>query len=238
MKAIPKQVLFSKLGKAAAKWYSGPKGPWWGGLRRVRPISRVFGLDRGQPIDRHYIESFLEKNAADIRGHVLEIGDDSYTRRFGGRLVTRSDVLHAVPGNSAATLTGNLETGQAIPQETFSCMILTQTFPFIYEVRKAVANCYAALKPGGVLLVTTPGICQISRYDMDRWGDFWQFTSLSARRLFGEAFGDEHVQVETYGNVLAATAFLQGLAVDELRQKELDYHDPDYELLITIRAQK
>jgi hypothetical protein len=93
------------------------------------------------------------------------------------------------------------------------------------------------LKPGGVLLATVPGISQISQYDMERWGDYWRFTSLSARRLIEEA-GSMEVTVRTYGNVLAAIAFLHGLAADELREKELNYSDPDYELLIAIRAVK
>jgi hypothetical protein len=36
--------------------------------------------------------------------------------------------------------------------------------------------------------------------------------------------------------VLAATAFLQGLAVSELRETELDERDPDYEVIIAVRA--
>jgi len=38
--------------------------------------------------------------------------------------------------------------------------------------------------------------------------------------------------------VLAAVAFLHGLAAEDLRPEELDYHDADYELLITVRAIK
>src|SRR6185503_1474005 len=56
----------------------------WGDLRRLRPVSRTFGYDRGLPVDRYYIESFLERNRRDIDGRTLEIGDDEYTRRFGG----------------------------------------------------------------------------------------------------------------------------------------------------------
>ena len=38
--------------------------------------------------------------------------------------------------------------------------------------------------------------------------------------------------------MLAAIAFLHGLAASELRRKELDYRDPDYEVVITLRAVK
>ncbi len=94
------------------------------------------------------------------------------------------------------------------------------------------------LKPGGVLLATVPGISQISRYDMDRWGDFWRFTTLSATRVFQEVFGRRDLTVEAFGNVLTAMALLQGLSVEELTIRELDHRDPDYELLITVRACK
>jgi hypothetical protein len=143
-----------------------------------------------------------------------------------------------MPGNPAATLIGNLETAEGIPREGFDCMILTQTLPFIYEIKAAVSNVYAALRPGGVLLATLSGISQISRYDMERWGDYWRFTNLSARRLFEEVFPPANVTVEAHGNVLAAIAFLHGLASHELSGQELDFHDPDYEVSITVRAVK
>jgi hypothetical protein len=89
-----------------------------------------------------------------------------------------------------------------------------------------------------VVLATVPGISQIVRYDMDRWGDYWRFTSLSARRLFECAFPGGEVRVEAHGNVLAGAAFLYGLSSGELRPEELEHHDPDYEVLITVRAVK
>jgi glycosyltransferase involved in cell wall biosynthesis len=227
----------------SARWngqiYSPPRG-WvrFGNLRRVTPLSREFGYDRGLPIDRYYIERFLSAHALDIRGHVLEIADDAYTRQFGGDRVTSSEVLHVTKGDSKATIVADLTDAHHIPSTSFDCVILTQTLQFIYDVRAALATIYRILKPGGVVLATVPGISQISQYDMEQWGHFWSFTTLSARRLFGEAFRGSHVTVEAYGNVLAATAFLQGLATQELKQKELDHRDPDYEVVITVRAVK
>jgi hypothetical protein len=71
---------------------------------------------------------------------------------------------------------------------------------------------------------------------MDRWGDYWRFTDASAQRLFSAVFGPKNVKVVTYGNVLAACAFLHGLAVHELREAELDHNDSDYQVIIGIRA--
>ncbi len=210
----------------------------WDGLRRLEPVSRVFGLDRGTPIDRYYIERFLERHAGDVRGRVLEVAEDTYTRRFGGSRVAKADILYSPPGHPRATLVADLAMPTSLPADVFDCIILTQTLLCIYDGRATLANCLQALKPDGVLLATFPGISQISRYDMDRWGDYWRFTTRSAARLFGEFFSSDRMSVAAYGNVLAAVAFLHGLAMEDIQPHELDYCDPDYELLITVRAVK
>ena len=205
------------------------------GLLRAEPVSRKFGLDRGTAVDRAWIEAFLRGEAHRIRGSVLEIGDPGYTRQFG-TAVTESHVLHATGESPDATIVGDLVTGEGVPEGAFDCIVLTQTLPFVYDVPGAVATCRRALRPGGAVLATLPGISQISRYDMDRWGDFWRFTDLSARRLFEGEFGAGHVEVKTHGCVGSACAFLLGLAAEEVPAELLDTVDPDYQVLITVVA--
>jgi glycosyltransferase involved in cell wall biosynthesis len=209
----------------------------FGDLRRLTPISRQFGFDRGLPIDRHYIESFLHRNRRDIQGRVLEVGDDAYTRRFGSNRVTIRDVLHIDDSNRLATFVGDLTVADHIPSDAFDCIVLTQTLHLIYDVRAAVRTLHRMLKPGGVLLATVPGISQLSD---DQWADSWHwaFTERSTRRLFAEVFPEERIETEVQGNVLAAMAFLQGLAASELRREELDHRDLRYQLIITLRAEK
>jgi len=107
----------------------------------------------------------------------------------------------------------------------------------IYDLKKAVATLYRILKPGGTLLVTVPGISQVVTSD---WGDnwYWAFTNQSAKLLFSESFNKSNVHVENHGNVLAAIAFLHGIAVEELTKKELEYNDDQYQVLIAVRAVK
>jgi SAM-dependent methyltransferase len=209
-----------------------------GDLRRVTPIDPHFGGGRGQPVDRHYIERFLAGQSADLRGRVLEVGDDAYTQRYGGARVEHSDVIHADYGNPNATVVADLAEGVDIPSDSFDCFICTQTLTHIYSVQSAVETIYRILKPGGVLLATVPGISQISPYDRDRWGEYWRFTSQSLQRLLSDVFPPESVVVQAHGNVLASTALLQGLAVEDLRHDELEHHDHRYEMLICGRAVK
>ena len=208
-----------------------------GDLGSVVPISRDFGFDRGTPIDRYYIERFLARHQVEIAGRVLEVGGDDYTRCFGGSRVARADILHVRQGNPRATIVGDLTDPAVLPESAFDCIVLTQTLHLIYDVRGAVARLYRALAPGGVVLVTAPGISQIDRGE---WGNswFWSFTTESLSRLFKECFGPEDVIVEHYGNVFAATAFLQGLAVEEVDTSKLDLLDKSYQVIVAVRARK
>jgi SAM-dependent methyltransferase len=207
------------------------------GLTRLEPVSRTFGFDRGKPIDRWYIERFLAANAADVRGRVLEVAESTYTQWYGDGQVERSDVLHAAPGNPDATIVGDLTTGAGIPEGAFDCFVMTQTLPFIYDLAGAVHGAHRLLKPGGVVLATVPGMSQVSREDKRDWGDWWRFTAQGTRRLFADVFADG-VQVTAHGNVLAACAFLYGLAAEDLTEAQLAYDDADYELITTVRAVK
>ena len=206
---------------------------------RLTPISRIFGLNRGLPIDRYYIEQFLSAHSSDIQGRVLEMGDNFYTQKFGGDRVIRSDVLNVVKGNPEATIVADLTSAENIPSNSFDCIICTQTLQMIYDIRTALMHLNRILKPGGVLLVSSHGISKIGRREgIDPWGEYWRLTAQSARRLFLEIFPGENVEIEVYGNVLSAIASLHGLAAKELSQSELDYSDPDYEVLIAVRAVK
>lgn len=232
----------TRLASLRSRWlrlWSGRRSATAQMLTSTEPVSRLFGFDRGQPIDRYYIEAFLLAHANDIRGRVLEVGGSDYTERYGGPKVARSDVLHAVPGSDTATIVADLADAPEIPDGTFDCLILTQTLQFVYDVPAAMRTVHRILRPGGVALVTVPGISQISRYDMDRWGEYWRFTSRSLSRLAEDAgFPRAATTVRTNGNALVASSFLYGLAADELTREQKEQHDPDYEVLLTLRVVK
>jgi SAM-dependent methyltransferase len=206
---------------------------WLGTVRTTRPLSDGWGYDRGTPVDRYYIEAFLEQRQCDIRGRVLEVKDRSYTEQFGLG-VDRSDVLDINPNNPHVTLIADLAAAGAIPADTFDCFVLTQTLQFIYDTRAALFHAHRILRPGGVLLVTVPAVSKLDR----RLTDYWRFTTASCTRLFAEVFGQENIIVESFGNVLTAISFLLGMAAEELSQAELDEHDKAFPLVVAVRAVK
>jgi glycosyltransferase involved in cell wall biosynthesis/SAM-dependent methyltransferase len=207
----------------------------FGDFASAAPVCADFGYSRGLPIDRFYIEAFLADRHADISGRALEIGDASYCRRFGK--VAHQDVLHVDASAPEATMTGDLSHAGVLPSSVFDCMVVTQTLHLIYDMPAAIGEMHRALKPGGVLLLTSPGISRIDRGDWkDTW--YWSLTETSIRRLFHEVFGNENCEVGVHGNVYAATCFLQGLSLEEVDRKKLDVLDPSFPVILTVRARK
>jgi SAM-dependent methyltransferase len=211
----------------------------FGDFYRVTPMSPIFGIDRGFPVERYYIEKFLEANSKDIKGRCLEMGDAFYINKFGGDRVSKIDVMHYVEGNPDATIVADLTRADHIPSNTFDCIILTQTLQMIYDMKVALRHLHRIIKPGGVLLMTSHGISKIGRrLGRDNWGEYWHITTQSAEKLFEETFPGADITVGSYGNVLTATCALHGIASDEIDKKELDYLDPDFEVIVTVRAVK
>lgn len=222
-----------------------------GNLRRLRgrigmavgrasstePLCDNFGFSRGTPVDRHYIEAFLAEHARDIGGRVLEVGDDLYSRRFGGGRIVRQDVLHVSPGQRAATITGDVSDDGVLPKSTFDCIIFTQTLHLVFDVAKAIAFLHAALRPGGVLLLTSPGISPVDRGEWkESW--YWSLSEQSMSRLLSASFDPADVKVRAYGNLFSATAFLHGAAVEDTGTRRLEAVDPAYPVVVAARARR
>jgi len=204
-------------------------------LRSQRPRSECWGYDRGTPVDRYFIESWLERHRGDVRGRVLEVKDDGYTTQFGGERVSSIDVLDVDPANERATITADLARADVIPDSTYDCVLLTQTLQFVYDVRSAVSHVRRALVPGGVALVTVPSVSAVV-LETRPSVDYWRFTPASCERLFEDCFGTGNVDVTAFGNLVTCTSFLAGLASEELTTPELQGFDERFPLLITVRA--
>ena len=208
----------------------------WGDLRRDAPFSRDWGYDRGTPIDRVYIESFLESTSADVRGACLEVMNGAYTARFGGNRVTSMDVLDINPANTAATVVADLGEPGSLPPARFDCIIFTQTLHLIPDMRVALANVWQATAPGGVVLLTVPAL---GRHDTRKGfhHDRWRVTKTGLEWLLASLPG-AIAETTTYGNLRSCTAFLYGLAAEELSFGELDAVDPAFPLIVAAHIAK
>ena len=155
----------------------------------------------------------------------------------GAGRVTRQDVLNVDATNPQATIVGDLADPDTLAAEQFDCIILTQTLHLVFDMAAAIANIHRALTPGGVLLVTAPGITPLDRVEfLDSW--YWSLTGPALQRLLSGPFEPGKVMVETYGNLYAATAFLHSAAVEEVSRRKLDKFDCAYPVTVAARASK
>ena len=205
-----------------------------GDLRRLTPLSRQFGFDRGTPVDRYYVERFLEDNCLDIQGRVLEIGEDLYATRYGGDRIAALDILNVTSGCPAATIIADLSNAPELANAQFDAIILTQTLQYIFDAPAAIRTLHRILTPGGVLLMTAPGTTQASLSATK----YWAFTELCVRTLLEGSFRSGDITTAVGGNVLSAVTFLEGLSVEEVGRDNLEFLDPDYPVIIGARAVK
>ncbi|TFG98032.1 MAG: methyltransferase domain-containing protein, partial [Myxococcales bacterium] len=209
----------------------------WGELRRSAPVSREWGEDRGRPIDRFYIDAFVEAHREDLRGAVLEVQEADLTERWGGGAIERIDIVDIEASNPRATLLADLRHAAHIEDSSFDCFVLTQTLHVIADVPAVLREARRILRPGGVLLATFPAASRVC-VEYGREGDFWRATEGGVRELFRSAFRDEELSLCCYGNLLTTVAFFEGLACHELEAAEFEPFDPWYPLLFGVRAVK
>jgi SAM-dependent methyltransferase len=228
--ALASRAFLTRALRPAGRYFLFPAGE-----KRTCPIGDKTGFDRGKPIDRYYIEKFLEENSSLIRGRALEIHDKAYVERFGGDGVARADALDIDRKNLEADIYGDLrDLSGVIPDEQYDCLVITQTFGMIDDFFSAMRECHRILKPGGALLATSSSLAPC----LDIENSYWRFTSASFRYSLEKFFRPENVRVRTYGNVLSGQAFWTGMAQEDLDPSRLEKDDPRFPIIVCAVAIK
>jgi Methyltransferase domain len=199
------------------------------------PLSDRYGFDRGTPVDRRYIEAFVDERREAIHGRVVEVQDSTYTARYGAHRVSESVVVDIDPGNPRATLLADLQEVGSLAPDRYDCIILTQTLHLLRRPDRCIDNCFGALRARGVLLATAPSVSRISPTHPD--GDFWRFTPAGMTELFNRHWPGDFT-VHGFGSLRTCVAFLVGVAQEDLPDAVLDDHDPRFPLTVAVEAHK
>jgi SAM-dependent methyltransferase len=201
----------------------------------VTPLNAPWVHRRGGlQVHRYYVEAFLGEFAADIHGHCLEFQDGHYATRFGGKQVTKLDILHKEAGNPRATLVADLTQPHAIPENLFECIICTHVLHVIRDVDRFVTALQRLLAPGGVLLLAVPHISPI----YPRAHELWRFTPEGLAVVLAKVFPVAQITIRSYGNSLTASGDLRGLVAHEFAKRELQYADESFAVEVCARARK
>ena len=202
-------------------------------------ISNDYGDSRGTPITRFYIQHFFLNLIPFDWGNCLEFEDNRYIDHFGKNVAKNITFkLSNEYSKQDNFIYGDLTNFSILPKEKFDLIVCTNVLNFIFDVESAIKGIHKMLKKNGKCIVTVDGpSSHISRYDMDRWGDFWRFTNLSAKRLF-ERSNFKIEQSTTYGNPYACSAQLNGFSIQDIDQSKLLPSEEDYQLLIALLVTK
>jgi SAM-dependent methyltransferase len=199
------------------------------------PLSDDHGIDRGTPIVRTFIDDFLGQHREAIRGSVLEVGDSRYTASFGATRVTKSTVVDINRASPRSTLVADLNVDQALPEDRFDCIILTEVLHLLRSPDTCLRSCYQALREGGSALVTVPALKRLMPNEPE--SDYLRYTPAGLELLLSRTW-DGPFSITWYGNLRACVAFLASYTSEEIGIEELRFKDERFPLTVAALAQK
>jgi SAM-dependent methyltransferase len=201
----------------------------WGDLRRLVPLCPRFGFSRGTPIDRYYLDRFVERIRPEVTGDVVELGGrDSNRESYGLIGATRYRGLDQ-RARSSVSLAGDAHDSSILPERSLDAVLAFNVLEHCHSPWLVAENMGRWLRPGGKAFCMVPSAQRLHRMAEDYWRPLpaalpLLFTGFSATRL------------EVFGNPLTTLAALLGIAVEELSQRELDATHPDYPVASCIVA--
>jgi len=199
-------------------------------LLKGYPLERDFGSKRGQPLDRYYIDLFINQKKDLIKGRVLEIGDDRYSKRFIS--APQRNVLRGRKNRGYKNYNGdllNFATLKDIGQ--FDTLIITNVLNFIFDYDEAIKNIAKLTSKGGKCLFTVSAFSGISKFDNDRWGDYWKFSQKSLGQILKKYFSN--IEIDSFGNASVSASFVLGLVTEDIPNTTLEIKDKNYPIIIT-----
>lgn len=180
------------------------------------------------------MQGFLAEQRDAVRGVVGEVAGATYAETFGGSEVERIEVIDLAPG-PRTTRVADIGTTGSLPEGTYDCLIVTQVMQYVPDVAASIGNLIRALRPGGTLLLAVPALTpHDARESLD--GDYWRFWPAGLAHLLATAAPRSPRSVVGYGNLLATTAFLHGVAAEELKPSELSRQDGRFPVVVCARV--
>jgi SAM-dependent methyltransferase len=184
---------------------------------------------RGSDQDSVYdalVSRFLRQQLEGLMGEGLVLGVDEKAKWV--------DVLPAREGLAVRLAIGQPEHALAAVAAA-DWVVLDRWLQHLPDVTAAFQEVARLLKPGARVLTLFTGIaCP----EPGEHSPLWSVAPYAARRLHEECRELERVEVEQYGNVTLALAWIYRLPADDLTERELAAVDPAYPVLVAVTAWK
>lgn len=145
-----------------------------------------------------------------------------------------TDVLPAAADEKVLPASGWSER-ELTEAATVDWVMLDRCLQRLPDMAVALEKLVGRLRPGAALVTFFTGI---ARAEPGGRAPLWSVAPYAARRLYEERRELEHVEVEQYGNVTLALAWIYRLPADDLAERELAAVDPAYPVLVAVTASK
>jgi SAM-dependent methyltransferase len=202
------------------------------------------GAAWGTPIVRHYWARFLEAHRRDIRGQALEIGTTATIWKYAPAELERADAIDLSAHNPEINVVADLSRASHVPAESYDCFVNQFTMHVIYDAEAALYHSVRLLKPGGVLLINFTCLDYYFAGGLDMhtgsplYVHHW-FTPIQVENLLrGAGLSSGDFEIKIFGNLLVRIAYQLNMSAEELTDRELDFLDEGYPLLICARVVK
>jgi hypothetical protein len=119
--------------------------------------------------------------------------------------------------------------------ENVDWVVLDRCLQRLPEMAHALEEVVGRLRPGAALVTLFTGI---ARAEPGGRRPLWSVAPYAARRLHEERLELERVEVEQFGNVTLALAWLYRLPADDLTEREFAAVDPAYPVLVSVTASR
>lgn len=202
-----------------------------GDLRRRAPFDPMFGFTRGTPIDRYYLDRFIERIRPEVRGAVLEIGGSRANReryRFDAATEYRAMDIKRSPD---VDLVGDVHDRGLIPPGTLDAIVIFNVLEHCARPWVVADNLRAWLRVGGKVFAMVPSVQRVHRQPKDYWRPYPDGMEV----LFSDF---ARCQLFVYGNPLTSVAAIMGIAAQELSADELDHVNIGYPVATCVIAEK
>ena len=209
------------------------------------PLTRNFGIKRGTPIDRYFInkkiEDFLESlRQKDKKYRVLEIGGLDYLEKNSDFYESFELVMtnsNKKKSNIICKDLNEIYKGEFDKIKKFDFIICTQVLNFVKNDLNALKVMYELLKNDGLIIGSVTGmISPLSLYDYKRWGAYRGYTDQGLRSIFEKA--NFSTKIETHGNFELGYEILNGSVVEDIKKEVLEVKDPLFQITHTFSASK
>jgi SAM-dependent methyltransferase len=203
----------------------------WGDFRRLAPLCHITGFTRGNPIDRYYLQKFVDEIREQVVGDVLEVGGVPKDREFYQFDRVKTYRIMNLEAGAGVDLVGDVHDPNLVEPDSLDSLVIFNVLEHCYAPWVAVENIRRWLKPGGKCFCMVPSAQRLH----DRPGDFWRPLPDGMNWLF-RSFADKQLYV--YGNPLTVLASFHGVGYEELTLEELDAFHPDYPVSTCMVATK